>query len=128
MTLRSIGPRSSLAAGFAVLIAALCAALTGSASVDEAVTTAAGKVGPLLQALGRNIIPCGGTGTAHAMKALANYVNIGSAIGLGGTDRTVAFLPNFHTAGINLHALPVLIAGFAAQDKLVQGLSLGAVK
>ena len=25
-------------------------------------------------------------------------------------------------------SLPVLIAGFAAQDKLVQGLSLGAVK
>jgi sorbitol/mannitol transport system permease protein len=25
-------------------------------------------------------------------------------------------------------ALPVLIAGFAAQDKLVRGLSLGAVK
>jgi sorbitol/mannitol transport system permease protein len=25
-------------------------------------------------------------------------------------------------------SLPVLIAGFAAQDKLVQGLSLGSVK
>ncbi|MFG2291030.1 carbohydrate ABC transporter permease, partial [Streptomyces sp. NPDC048595] len=25
-------------------------------------------------------------------------------------------------------SLPVLLAGFAAQDKLVQGLSLGAVK
>jgi sorbitol/mannitol transport system permease protein len=25
-------------------------------------------------------------------------------------------------------SLPVLIAGFAAQDKLVQGLSMGAVK
>jgi sorbitol/mannitol transport system permease protein len=25
-------------------------------------------------------------------------------------------------------SLPVLIAGFAAQDKLVQGLSLGAIK
>ena len=25
-------------------------------------------------------------------------------------------------------SLPVLVAGFAAQDKLVQGLSLGAVK
>ena len=43
--------------------------------------------------------------------ALANYVNIGSATGLRGSDTTVAFLPNFHTAGINLHALPVLIAG-----------------
>ena len=43
--------------------------------------------------------------------AIANYVNIGSATGLTGSDTTVAFLPNFHTAGINLHALPVLIAG-----------------
>jgi fatty-acyl-CoA synthase len=43
--------------------------------------------------------------------ALANHVSIGNAIGLGSTDRTVAFLPNFHTAGINLHALPTLIAG-----------------
>lgn len=30
---------------------------------------------PLLQAMGRNIIHCGGVGTAHALKALANYVN-----------------------------------------------------
>lgn len=33
------------------------------------------RVRPLLQAMGRNIIHCGGTGTAHALKALANYVN-----------------------------------------------------
>jgi fatty-acyl-CoA synthase len=43
--------------------------------------------------------------------ALANYVNIGGAIRLASTDRTASFLPNFHTAGINLHALPTLIAG-----------------
>jgi sorbitol/mannitol transport system permease protein len=29
---------------------------------------------------------------------------------------------------VTLVSLPVLIAGFAAQDKLVRGLSLGAVK
>ena len=33
------------------------------------------RVKPVLGAIGRNIIPCGGTGTAHAMKALANYIN-----------------------------------------------------
>jgi 3-hydroxyisobutyrate dehydrogenase len=33
------------------------------------------RVKPLLLAMGRNVIHCGGTGTAHAMKALANYVN-----------------------------------------------------
>ncbi|MFC7498538.1 class I adenylate-forming enzyme family protein [Enterovirga sp. GCM10030262] len=43
--------------------------------------------------------------------AMANYVNIGSAIGLTSTDATANFLPLFHTAGINLHSLPTLIAG-----------------
>jgi len=43
--------------------------------------------------------------------ALANYVNIGGAISLVASDRTASFLPVFHTAGINLHALPTLIAG-----------------
>jgi fatty-acyl-CoA synthase len=43
--------------------------------------------------------------------ALANYVNIGTAIDLASTDTVACFLPLFHTAGINLHALPTLIAG-----------------
>lgn len=33
------------------------------------------RVKPVLMAMGRNLIACGGVGTAHAMKALANYVN-----------------------------------------------------
>jgi 3-hydroxyisobutyrate dehydrogenase len=40
----------------------------GEASLVERVT-------PLLKAMGRNVIRCGGVGTAHALKALANYVN-----------------------------------------------------
>jgi fatty-acyl-CoA synthase len=43
--------------------------------------------------------------------ALANYVSIGSAVGLRREDTFAAFLPFFHTAGINLHALPMLFAG-----------------
>jgi fatty-acyl-CoA synthase len=43
--------------------------------------------------------------------AVANLVNIGTAIGLSSTDTTVNFLPLFHTAGINLHTLPTLLAG-----------------
>ena len=43
--------------------------------------------------------------------AIANYVNIGSCIDLRSTDTVAAFLPLFHTAGINLHALPALLAG-----------------
>ena len=33
------------------------------------------RLKPLFEALGRSIICCGGVGTAHALKALANYVN-----------------------------------------------------
>jgi 3-hydroxyisobutyrate dehydrogenase len=33
------------------------------------------RVKPVLLAMGRNVMHCGGTGAAHAMKALANYVN-----------------------------------------------------
>ena len=43
--------------------------------------------------------------------ALANYVNIRTAIDLASSDTNACFLPLFHTAGINLHALPTLIAG-----------------
>jgi fatty-acyl-CoA synthase len=43
--------------------------------------------------------------------AFANYVNVGQAIDLVSGDTTVNFLPLFHTAGINLYALPMLIAG-----------------
>lgn len=43
--------------------------------------------------------------------AYANYVNVGQAIDLTGQDCTINFLPLFHTAGINLYTLPMLIAG-----------------
>jgi fatty-acyl-CoA synthase len=43
--------------------------------------------------------------------AVANQVNIGTAIDLGAADTTANFLPLFHTAGINLHTLPTLFQG-----------------
>ncbi|HEX8216681.1 MAG TPA: AMP-binding protein, partial [Allosphingosinicella sp.] len=43
--------------------------------------------------------------------ALANYASLRTAIDLVSSDSTLTFLPNFHTAGINLHALPTLFAG-----------------
>ncbi len=43
--------------------------------------------------------------------ALANYVNVSQATGLTGADRMANFLPLFHTAGINLHTLPLFMAG-----------------
>jgi fatty-acyl-CoA synthase len=42
---------------------------------------------------------------------LANHVNAGQAFDLRGDDRTLCYLPLFHTAGLNLLALPTLIAG-----------------
>ncbi|OGA50677.1 MAG: hypothetical protein A3G24_18660 [Betaproteobacteria bacterium RIFCSPLOWO2_12_FULL_62_13] len=33
------------------------------------------RLRPVFQAMGRSVICCGGVGTAHALKALANYVN-----------------------------------------------------
>lgn len=58
----------------------------------------------------------GTTGTPKAViqtprMALANAVNVAQAVGLTGTDRTVNFLPLFHTAGINLYTLPVFLWG-----------------
>lgn len=34
-----------------------------------------GRLRPVLSAMGRNVMECGGVGTGHALKALANYVN-----------------------------------------------------
>lgn len=46
-----------------------------------------------------------------ARMAWANAVNIGQAIHLTGADRSINFLPLFHTAGINLYTLPVFLTG-----------------
>ena len=42
---------------------------------------------------------------------LANYLNIGLAIGLTGDDVLLNVLPVFHTAGINLYSSALLLAG-----------------
>jgi fatty-acyl-CoA synthase len=43
--------------------------------------------------------------------AVANYINVQQATGLSAGDGTPNILPLFHTAGINLHALPVFMVG-----------------
>jgi fatty-acyl-CoA synthase len=57
--------------------------------------------------------------------ALANHVNIGSAIDLRSTDTTANFLPLFHTAGINLHTLPTLFQG--GRVVILPGFDAGAI-
>ena len=66
--------------------------------------------------------------------AIANYINAQQATGIGPTDGTANFLPLFHTAGINLHALPVFIAGGTSHvlakfdiDPLLDLIEAGAV-
>lgn len=58
----------------------------------------------------------GTTGTPKAViqnagMALANAVNVQQATGIDATTQALNFLPLFHTAGINLHTLPVFLMG-----------------
>lgn len=46
-----------------------------------------------------------------ARMAWANAVNISQAARMTGEDRSVNFLPLFHTAGINLYTLPLFLMG-----------------
>jgi fatty-acyl-CoA synthase len=66
--------------------------------------------------------------------ALANYINIQQATSLTAADSTLNFLPLFHTAGINLHALPVFLAGGTSHvipkfdiDAVLQLIEAGAI-
>jgi fatty-acyl-CoA synthase len=43
--------------------------------------------------------------------AVTNYVNIRQAMSIGAGDKTLNYLPLFHTAGINLVTLPTLMEG-----------------
>lgn len=57
--------------------------------------------------------------------ALYNYVNTRSATDMREADRTLNFLPLFHTAGINLFTLPTLFAG--GQVIVLPGFDVEAV-
>lgn len=54
--------------------------------------------------------------------AVVNYVNIRQAIDLRRDDVTLNFLPLFHTAGVNLYALPFLFAG--GEVKILPGFDV----
>ncbi|WP_269747096.1 AMP-binding protein [Elstera litoralis] len=47
--------------------------------------------------------------------ALTNMMNVQTATGIGPGTKSLNFLPLFHTAGINLHTLPVFIVGGLSQ-------------
>jgi 3-hydroxyisobutyrate dehydrogenase len=94
------------------------------------------RVQPLLQAIGRNIIPCGSTGTAHAMKALANYINacalinaveamtIGKRFGLDAKLMAEALIPM--CAGRN-HPIEKKIIPHVLTRKYGTGMAMGFI-
>jgi len=94
------------------------------------------RVKPVLAAIGRNIIPCGGTGTAHAMKALANYINacalinaveamtIGKRFGLDAKLMAEALIPM--CAGRN-HPIEKKVIPHILTRKFGTGMAMGFI-
>jgi len=94
------------------------------------------RVRPVLAAIGRNIIPCGGTGTAHAMKALANYINacalinaieamtIGRKFGLDAKLMAQALIPM--CAGRN-HPIEKKVVPHVLTRKYGTGMAMGFI-
>jgi 3-hydroxyisobutyrate dehydrogenase len=94
------------------------------------------RVKPVLLAIGRNIIPCGGTGSAHAMKALANYINacalinaveamtIGKRFGLDAKVMAEALIPM--CAGRN-HPIEKKIIPHVLTRKYGTGMAMGFI-
>jgi len=94
------------------------------------------RVRPLLQALGRSVVHCGGTGSAHAMKALANYVNacalinaleamtIGKRFGLDAKLMADALIPM--CAGRN-HPIEKKVVPHVLTRKYGTGMAMGFI-
>jgi 3-hydroxyisobutyrate dehydrogenase len=93
-------------------------------------------VKPVLEALGRSIVHCGGTGTAHALKALANYVNacalinvieamtIGRRVGLDSKLMADALIPL--CAGRN-HPIEKKVVPHVLTRKYGTGMAMGFI-
>lgn len=64
-----------------------------------------------------------------ATMAVANAVNVQTATGIGAHTRALDFLPLFHTAGINLHTMPIFLSGGTSRvvPKFDAGVLLEAI-
>jgi len=94
------------------------------------------RLKPLLKAMGRSIVHCGGVGTAHAMKALANYVNacalinvieamaVGKRFGLDARLMAEALIPM--CAGRN-HPLEKKVVPHILTRKFGTGMAMGFI-
>ncbi len=123
-TLEPVNAKAILHDAMHAGLAADVAAKTGAAlfGFDDALHGWIAQGGPALRAAVPATRPwyllftSGTTGRPKAViqtarMAWANAINIGQAIGLTAEDRSVNFLPLFHTAGINLYTLPVFLNG-----------------
>ncbi|CAM3373358.1 AMP-binding protein [Stackebrandtia soli] len=113
----SDGANAALAATLAPIVvdyddASWAAALAGADALPDWGFRDDGDIWYLLYTSGTTGRPKGVIYTVGM--ALANHVNIGTAIGLTSADVTLNALPMFHTGGINLHTVPTLFAGGAA--------------
>jgi 3-hydroxyisobutyrate dehydrogenase len=91
---------------------------------------------PLFQAMGRSIMECGGVGTGHALKALANYVNacalinaveamaVGKKFGLDSKFMAEALIPL--CAGRN-HPIEKKVIPHVLTRKYGTGMALGFI-
>ena len=91
---------------------------------------------PLLQAMGRSVMECGGVGNGHALKALANYVNaaalitslealtIGKRFGLDGKFMAEALVPLCATRN---HPIAKKILPHVFTRKYGTGMALGFI-
>jgi fatty-acyl-CoA synthase len=89
---------------------------TGYAAIRDALQPMAGHTSWNTDDTWYLLYTSGTTGLPKAViqtfgMSLANYVNISQGMGLRADDTTLCFLPMFHSAGINLTALPALIQG-----------------
>jgi len=91
---------------------------------------------PLFQAMGRSVMECGGVGTGHALKALANYVNacalinaieamaVGARFGLDAKFMAEALIPL--CAGRN-HPIEKKVVPHVLTRKFGTGMALGFI-
>jgi 3-hydroxyisobutyrate dehydrogenase len=91
---------------------------------------------PLFEAMGRSIMECGGVGTGHALKALANYVNacalinaveamaVGKKFGLDSRFMAEALIPL--CAGRN-HPIEKKVIPHVLTRKYGTGMALGFI-
>jgi 3-hydroxyisobutyrate dehydrogenase len=91
---------------------------------------------PVFTAIGRQVFCCGGTGSGHALKALANYVNAGAlvnlieALAIGrkfGLDSKIMADAMLHMCAGRQHPLEKKVIPQVLTHKFATGMALGLI-